>query len=190
MSEDKQSIDDLIRELEARDQEIEQELESIQEEIQPTRDRRAPDRLNIASAKGQSYANTTIENKIKNTTINKLSNLITSGKEPAIECKDGEAFVMAQIMHSFAETYSLKAGLKKFKEKGRASVLKEMSQLHNRRCWIPRKLEKLTPSQIKRAMRSVIFLTEKRDGTIKTRNCIDGSSMRVWMDKDNTASPM
>ena len=38
-------------------------------------------------------------------------------------------------------------------------------------------------------MRSVIFLTEKRDGTIKTRNCIDGSSMRVWMNKDHTASP-
>ena len=38
-------------------------------------------------------------------------------------------------------------------------------------------------------MRSVVFLTEKRDGTIKTRNCIDGSSMRVWMTKDHTASP-
>ena len=99
--------------------------------MQPTRDRRAPDRLNIASAKGQSYTNATFENKIeskiKTTTINKLSNLITSGKEPAIECKDGEAFVMAQIMHSFAETYSLKAALKKFNEKGRVSVLKEMS---------------------------------------------------------------
>ena len=92
----------------------------MQEEIWPTRDRRPPDRLNISSTKGQSYANTTIENniekKIKTTTINKLSNLITSGKEPDIQCKDGEAFVMAQIMHSFAETYSLKAGLKKFKE--------------------------------------------------------------------------
>ena len=123
-------------------------------------------------------------------TITKLSNLITSGKEPTIEYKSGgEAHAMAQIVHSFAETYSLKAGLKKFKEKGKVSVLKEMSQLHNRKCWVPRKLEKLTPLQIKRAMRSVIFLTEKRDGTIKTRNCIDGSSMRVWMPKDHTASP-
>ena len=42
-----------------------------------------------------------------------------------------------------------------------------MSQLHNRKCWIPRKLENLTPPQIKRAMRSVAFLTEKRDETMK-----------------------
>ena len=64
-----------------------------------------------------------------------------------------------------------------------------MSQLHNRKCWVHGKLEKLTPLQIKRAMRSVTFLTEKRDGTIKTRNCIDGRSMRAWMPKDDTASP-
>ena len=67
-------------------------------------------------------------------TVTKLSNLITSGKEPAIEYKEEKAHVMAQIMHSFAETYSLKDGLKKFKEKGKVSVLKEMSQLHNRKC--------------------------------------------------------
>ena len=64
-----------------------------------------------------------------------------------------------------------------------------MSQLHNGKCWAPRKLEKLTPLQIKRAMRSVTFLTEKRDGIVKTRNCIDGSSMRAWMPKDDTATP-
>ena len=111
-------------------------------------------------------------------------------KKPNIECKSGgEACAMAQIVHGFAETHSLKAGLKKFNEKGKVSVLKEMGQLQHRKCWIPRKLENLTPLQMKRAMRSVTFLTEKRDGIIKTRNCIDGSSMRVWMPKDNTASP-
>ena len=64
-----------------------------------------------------------------------------------------------------------------------------MSQSHNGKCWAPRKLEKLSPLQIKRAMRAVMFLTEKRDGTVKTRNCVDGSSMRVWMPKDDAASP-
>ena len=91
-----------------------------------------------------------------------MSNLITSRKEPAIEYKDGEAFAMAQIMHSFAETYSLKAGLKKLKEKGSVSVIKEMSQLCNRQCWIPRKLEKLTPLQIKRAEICYILNQEER----------------------------
>ena len=39
-------------------------------------------------------------------------------------------------------------------------------------------------------MNSVTFLTEKRDGTIKTRNCIDRSSMSMWMPEDDTVSPI
>ena len=106
--------------------------------------------LNAASAGGQSHTNTTIKDAIDEKTIAKSSNWIASGKETAIECESGgEAHVMAQIVHGFAETHSLKAGLKKFKEKGKVSVLREMSQLHNRKCWVPRKLEKSTPLQIK-----------------------------------------
>ena len=38
-------------------------------------------------------------------------------------------------------------------------------------------------------MKALIFLTEKRDGTIKARSCADGSKQRLWMNKDDTASP-
>ncbi len=34
--------------------------------------------------------------------------------------------------HQFIQTYSLKSGLKKFKERGEAAAMKEMHQLHER----------------------------------------------------------
>jgi hypothetical protein len=38
-------------------------------------------------------------------------------------------------------------------------------------------------------MRSLVFLTEKRDGTIKARSCADGSKQRSWMEREETSSP-
>ncbi|KAL7577140.1 hypothetical protein ACA910_019742 [Epithemia clementina (nom. ined.)] len=38
-------------------------------------------------------------------------------------------------------------------------------------------------------MESLIFLTEKRDGSIKGRTCANGSVQRQWMDRKETASP-
>jgi hypothetical protein len=38
-------------------------------------------------------------------------------------------------------------------------------------------------------MESLIFLTEKRDGTIKGRACANGSIQRNYIDKDDAASP-
>ena len=38
-------------------------------------------------------------------------------------------------------------------------------------------------------MESLIFLTEKRDGRIKARTVADGSKQRLWMTKEEAASP-
>ena len=38
-------------------------------------------------------------------------------------------------------------------------------------------------------MRSLIFLVEKRDGTIKGRLCVDGSTQRTWINKEEAGSP-
>ena len=38
-------------------------------------------------------------------------------------------------------------------------------------------------------MNSLIFLTEKRDGTIKARACANGSTQRAYIDKHDAASP-
>lgn len=95
---------------------------------------------------------------------------------------DNEAF-------NFAQTYSLKSGLKKFGERGEQAAYKEMHQLHNRNVWMPIKLEKLTNEERRRAMESLIFLTEKRDGIVKARTCADGSTQRPYTPKEEAASP-
>ena len=84
---------------------------------------------------------------------------------------------------SFVETYSLKKGLKKFGEKGHQAAYKEMKQLHDRVCFEPINPNALTPQERRKAMESLIFLTEKRDGKIKARACANGSVQRKWMDK-------
>ena len=47
----------------------------------------------------------------------------------------------------------------------------------------------MTLRERKKAMESLIFLTEKRDGTIKARTCANGSTQRVCCDKEDSASP-
>ena len=61
--------------------------------------------------------------------------------------------------------------------------------MHDRLCWKPRHIEELSDSDRKKAMESLIFLTEKRDGRIKARTVADGSKQRLWMTKEEAASP-
>ncbi|KAL7562162.1 hypothetical protein ACA910_020358 [Epithemia clementina (nom. ined.)] len=92
-------------------------------------------------------------------------------------------------LYSFVETFGLEKGLKKFGEKGYKAAFGEMKQLHDRVCFVPVNVADLTPSEKARAMESLIFLTEKRDGSIKGRTCANGSVQRQWMDREETASP-
>ena len=43
--------------------------------------------------------------------------------------------------------------------------------------------------QKKKALESLIFITEKRDGRIKARACANGSKQRLWMNKEDSTSP-
>ena len=81
----------------------------------------------------------------------------------------------------FAQVYSLSKGLKRFGDKGKAAAYLEMKQLHHRLCWKPTHIEGLSESDRRKAMESLIFLTEKRDGRIKARTVADGSKQRLWM---------
>ena len=65
-------------------------------------------------------------------------------------------------------TYSLKAGINKFGKQAIASAHKEMKQLHDKSCFRPVHRCLLNKSKRYRAMESLLFLTEKRDKTIKS----------------------
>ena len=90
---------------------------------------------------------------------------------------------------SFIQTYSLKAGIKKFGDKGSEAATKEMKQLHHRKVFKPNMSSELTTQERKRAMESLIFLTEKRDGRVKARACANGSTQRDYIPREDAASP-
>jgi Reverse transcriptase (RNA-dependent DNA polymerase) len=90
---------------------------------------------------------------------------------------------------SFLETYSLKRGLSEFGDKGYNAALGEMQQLHERAAFEPIHISDMTQQERKRAMESLIFLVEKKDGRIKARACANGSTQREYIDKEDAASP-
>ena len=63
-----------------------------------------------------------------------------------------------------------------------------MKQLHERVVFKPIHVAELTEQEKRRAMESLIFLVEKRDGTVKGRTCANGSTRREYMDRDEAAS--
>jgi hypothetical protein len=91
--------------------------------------------------------------------------------------------------YSFIQTYSLNKGLKKFGELGRQAAHKEMKQLNDRVVFKPIHIKDMTMLERKRAMESLIFLAEKRDGTIKARTCANGSTQRAYIAREEATSP-
>ncbi|KAG7371066.1 reverse transcriptase RNA-dependent DNA polymerase [Nitzschia inconspicua] len=89
----------------------------------------------------------------------------------------------------FVQTYSLMSGIKKFGEKGKEAAIDEVKQLHDRIVFRPIRIEDMTQLEKERAMESLIFLTEKRDGRLKGRMCANGSTQREYTNPDETASP-
>eukprot|EP00957_Ditylum_brightwellii_P079041 6011857-Ditylum_brightwellii.AAC.1 len=89
----------------------------------------------------------------------------------------------------FAQTYGLRKWLNKFGNKGKTAVNKEFGQLHSRNVFEPIHVKDLTLLEKKRAMESLIFLTKKRDETIKARACANGSTQRPYIAREEAASP-
>ena len=65
------------------------------------------------------------------------------------------------------------------------SVVKEMTQLHDMVSFIPRRTGSLTREERVQALRTIIFLKEKRSGEVKSRTCIEGSAHRERIPKED-----
>jgi hypothetical protein len=115
-----------------------------------------------------------------------------------------EARVIAMIMTQFNErvmattikqgqqhlvTYSLRKGIERFGEKGTNAIQTEMQQMMDRKCFVPIRKSDLNETERKRALESLIFITEKKSGTIKARHCANGSTQRSYMDREEVSSP-
>jgi hypothetical protein len=78
-------------------------------------------------------------------------------------------------------TYSLNKGIKKFGEKAKEAAIKEMQQMIDRECFEPVHQEELKEIEKQHAMKSLIFLSEKKDGSLKAWHCVNGSTQRSYM---------
>ncbi len=61
--------------------------------------------------------------------------------------------------------------------------------VHDRDCWKPIDVSTMSAQERKKALESLIFLVEKKSGTIKARHCANGSKQRAWIDSEDAASP-
>ena len=69
------------------------------------------------------------------------------------------------------------------------ATCKKMGQIDKRLVFELIKLESLTEEEKKKAIESLLFLNEKRDGTIKACACANGSTQRSFMPREEAASP-
>jgi len=90
---------------------------------------------------------------------------------------------------SFAQPFIFQKGRKKFGKRGDQAAINEFDQLHQRNCFTPIDLSKLTPIEKKKAQAAMMLLSEKKDSIVKGRCVYEGSKTRPYFTKEETASP-
>jgi len=106
--------------------------------------------------------------------------------EQGLRTKDEqEEYIMAIIMVQ----YSVKKGLEVFGERGEKAVSKELHQFHDMNVFSPLDAAELSYEQRKKALASLMFLKEKRNGDVKARKCVVGTKQREYIKKEDAASP-
>ena len=93
------------------------------------------------------------------------------------ECDATKAMAMGRCINelnnkcetkkSFAQQHTLEKGLRKFGHEGEKATIKEMRQLHDRKCFAPTLISELNNNERKKAQCAPLHLTEKRDKSIK-----------------------
>ena len=97
--------------------------------------------------------------------VNGICNInVTPDGARKVSKEDVNAHVLGVIM---AQQFNLHAGLKKFGDKAKESVTKELTQIHDMGTYTPMDPDEMTAEQKRQAMRSLMLITEKRDGRIK-----------------------
>ncbi len=85
--------------------------------------------------------------------------------------------------------YQLKAGIKQFGKQGESAVTKELNQFNKYKVFEPQHANDLSEEDKRKALLSLIFLKEKKDGNIKARLCANGNPQREHIAKEEAAAP-
>ena len=92
------------------------------------------------------------------------------------------------VMKYLLTQYNLKAGLRKFGEKGIAAANGELTQRHVMDIWVTKDPTMLSRAEKVKALSSLMFLKEKRSGKLKGRACVNGSPQRAYIHKEDASS--
>jgi hypothetical protein len=92
---------------------------------------------------------------------------------------------------AFAQSYSFKAGLKKFGKVGKTAAVTKLTQLHTYETYHPVHTKLLSPAEQKQALLSLLNIVEKRDGRVRARAVTDSSKecTQPGYKKEDGASP-
>ena len=95
----------------------------------------------------------------------------------------------AQVAYAFMQQLSLKSALKQWGSDAVDAGVKEVSQLHWRKTFVPRRYSELTDEQTKKVLESHMFVVKKRDGNTKARMVAGGNTQRDYLTKEDSSSP-
>jgi hypothetical protein len=121
-------------------------------------------------------------------------------KEQIIEYGSSQAMLIARLIQditmnvnqygtSFAQQYILQKGLKVFGKQGHEASKRDIDQLHKKTCFAPLKVKDMKPSERMKAQMALMFLTEKRDKSVKGRMVHNRKPTREWLSREDAASP-
>ena len=99
------------------------------------------------------------------------------------------SYQFPSVMHHAMKHVTLKRGLNKFKENGEKAVSKELLQIHTKRTFRHLKAEGLTYREKYKALEYLMFLKEKRDGSVKGQSCTNVRKQRPGSSKEDATSP-
>ena len=156
---------------------------------EPRRSQRArlkPQRLIPTLDSTKSYRNTAAVN----TKCHPVTAIPSTNREIYLihpEENEDQNFIL--VAHYVMTQYSMKAGLKHFKERGEEAASAELKQLHWRDTFEPINPSDLTPEELKEVLESHMFLKEKRDQSVKGRVVAGGDKQRGKIDKLDASSP-
>ena len=149
-------------------------------------------------ANGDYYSNQYFTENVTETTCNTSEspnkiNLIKVKEEhqhylDAIKWMDVEPNDITAMMFA-AKQMSIQQGIKKYKDEGKASAMKEIINLTDNDCFGETVYEKLTQQFKDKALPILMFMVMKRNGSLKTRGCANGSVQRLYTNKEDVSSP-
>jgi hypothetical protein len=84
---------------------------------------------------------------------------------------------------------SIQEGMRKYKDEGKESAMKEILNLTGNDCFGEIEYSKLSQDDKDKALPILMFMVLKRNGLLKTRGCANGSVQRLYTNKEDVSSP-